>query len=203
MNYQKVLDEILNKIGNNTPKLLLHACCAPCSSYVLEYLSKYFEITLYYYNPNIHPELEYNRRIEELKKFISEFNGVNKIGLVEEEYNTSEYFNEVKGLENLGERSKRCYNCYKFRMDKAALYAKNNNYDYFTTTLSISPYKVSNWINEIGRELEKKYNINYLYADFKKKNGYKRSLELSKQYNLYRQDYCGCIYSKQEREIKI
>ena len=201
MNYQKVLDEILNKIGNDTPKLLLHACCAPCSSYVLEYLSKYFEITLYYYNPNIHPELEYNRRIEELKKFISEFNGVNKIGLVEEEYNTSEYFNEVKGLENLGERSKRCYNCYKFRMDKAALYAKNNNYDYFTTTLSISPYKVSNWINEIGRELEKKYNINYLYADFKKKNGYKRSLELSKQYNLYRQDYCGCIYSKQEREI--
>ena len=203
MNYQKVLDEILNKIGNNTPKLLLHACCAPCSSYVLEYLSKYFEITLYYYNPNIHPELEYNRRIEELKKFINEFNGVNKIDLVEEEYNTSEYFNEVKGLENLGERSKRCYNCYKFRMDKAALYAKNNNYDYFTTTLSISPYKVSNWINEIGSELEKKYNINYLYADFKKKNGYKRSLELSKQYNLYRQDYCGCIYSKQEREIKI
>ena len=203
MNYQKVLDEILNKIGNDTPKLLLHACCAPCSSYVLEYLSKYFEITLYYYNPNIHPELEYNRRIEELKKFISEFNGVNKIDLVEEEYNTSEYFNEVKGLENLGERSKRCYNCYKFRMDKAALYAKNNNFDYFTTTLSISPYKVSNWINEIGRELEKKYNINYLYADFKKKNGYKRSLELSKQYNLYRQDYCGCIYSKQEREIKI
>ena len=201
MNYQKVLDEILNKIGNNTPKLLLHACCAPCSSYVLEYLSKYFEITLYYYNPNIHPELEYNRRIEELKKFINEFNGVNKIDLVEEEYNTSEYFNEVKGLENLGERSKRCYNCYKFRMDKAALYAKNNNYDYFTTTLSISPYKVSNWINEIGRELEKKYNINYLYADFKKKNGYKRSLELSKQYNLFRQDYCGCIYSKQEREI--
>ena len=203
MNYQKVLDEILNKIGNHTPKLLLHACCAPCSSYVLEYLSKYFEITLYYYNPNIHPELEYNRRIEELKTFISEFNGVNKIDLVEEEYNTSEYFNEIKGLENLGERSKRCYNCYKFRMDKAALYAKNNNYDYFTTTLSISPYKISNWINEIGSELEKKYNINYLYADFKKKNGYKRSLELSKQYNLYRQDYCGCIYSKQEREIKI
>ena len=148
MNYQKVLDEILNKIGNDTPKLLLHACCAPCSSYVLEYLSKYFEITLYYYNPNIHPELEYNRRIEELKKFISEFNGVNKIGLVEEEYNTSEYFNEVKGLENLGERSKRCYNCYKFRMDKAALYAKNNNFDYFTTTLSISPHKKSDWIND-------------------------------------------------------
>lgn len=201
MNYQKVLDETLNKIGNSTPKLLLHACCAPCSSYVLEYLSKYFEITLYYYNPNIHPKLEYNRRIEELKKFLNEFNGENKIDLVEEEYNTLEYFNEVKGLEDLGERSRRCYNCYKFRMDKAAKYAKNNNFDYFTTTISISPYKISNWINEIGSKLEKKYNINYLYADFKKKNGYKRSLELSKQHNLYRQDYCGCIYSKEERKI--
>lgn len=205
MNYQKILDETLIQISDQkeVPKLLLHACCAPCSSYVLEYLNNYFEITLYYYNPNIHPELEYNRRIEELKKFISEFKTINKIDLVEEEYNISEYFNEVKGLENLGERSKRCYNCYKFRMDKAAKYAKENNFDYFTTTLSISPYKNSNWINEIGNYLENKYDIKYLYADFKKKNGYKRSLELSKDYRLYRQDYCGCIYSKQEREIRI
>ena len=203
MNYQKILENTLEQIKNNTPKLLLHACCAPCSSYVLEYLSNYFEITIYYYNPNIHPENEYIRRINELKKFISEYKLVNKVHLIEEEYNPKEYFDHIKGLENLGERSKRCYNCYKFRMEKAAKYAKNNNFDFFTTTLSISPYKDSNWINEIGKVLEDKYNIKYLYADFKKKNGYKRSLELSKEYGLYRQDYCGCIYSKQEREIKI
>ena len=205
MNYQRMLDEILDQISssNRTPKLLLHACCAPCSSYVLEYLSKYFEITIYYYNPNIHPETEYSRRINELKKFINEYKSQNKIYLVEENYDPKEYFNEVKGFESLGERSKRCYNCYKFRMEKAVQYAlKENNFDYFTTTLSISPYKDADWINEIGAILEKKYNIKYLYADFKKKNGYKRSLELSKEYGLYRQDYCGCIYSKQEREIK-
>ena len=206
MNYQRMLDETLAQISlsNKTPKLLLHACCAPCSSYVLEYLSKYFEITIYYYNPNIHPETEYTRRIDELKKFISEYKSQNKIYLVEENYDPKEYFNEVKGLENLGERSKRCYNCYKFRMEKAVQYAlQENNFDYFTTTLSISPYKDANWVNEIGKTLEEKYDIKYLYADFKKKNGYKRSLELSKEYGLYRQDYCGCIYSKQEREIKV
>ena len=205
MNYQKILDEILEQISlsGKTPKLLLHACCAPCSSYVLEYLSNYFEITIYYYNPNIHPENEYIRRINELKKFLTEFKPKNKVNLVEENYNTLEYFNQIKGLENLGERSKRCYKCYKLRMEKAAKYAKENNFDYFTTTLSISPYKKANWINEIGSMLEEKYNIKYLYADFKKKDGYKRSLILSKEYNLYRQDYCGCIYSKQEREIIV
>ena len=205
MNYQKILDESLAQIkqSNKIPKLLLHACCAPCSSYVLEYLSEFFEITIYYYNPNIHPENEYNRRINELKKFLIDFKPKNEIKLVEENYNTLEYFDKIKGLENLGERSKRCYKCYKFRMEKAVIYAKDNSFDYFTTTLSISPYKDSNWINEIGNLLEDKYNVKYLYADFKKKNGYKRSLELSKEYGLYRQDYCGCIYSKQEREIKI
>ena len=205
MNYQIVLDETLKKISlsDKTPKLLLHACCAPCSSYVLEYLSEFFEITIYYYNPNIHPENEYIRRINELKKFLTEFKAKNKVNLVEETYNTLEYFNEVKGLENLGEKSERCYKCYKLRMKKAVEYAKNNNFDYFTTTLSISPYKKSDWINEIGSILEDKYNVKYLYSDFKKKNGYKRSLELSKEYGLYRQDYCGCIYSKQEREIIV
>ncbi|MBQ2946766.1 MAG: epoxyqueuosine reductase QueH [Bacilli bacterium] len=205
MIYQIVLDEILKQINlsGKTPKLLLHACCAPCSSYVLEYLSEFFEITIYYYNPNIHPENEYIRRLNELRKFLTEFKSKNKINLVEEIYNPLEYFNEVKGLENLGEKSKRCYKCYKLRMEKAVEYAKNNNFDYFTTTLSISPYKKSDWINEIGGMLENKYNIKYLYADFKKKNGYKRSLELSKEYGLYRQDYCGCIYSKQEREIIV
>ena len=205
MNYQIVLDETLKQISlsGKTPKLLLHACCAPCSSYVLEYLSNYFEITIYYYNPNIHPENEYIRRINELKKFLTEFKPKNKVNLVEETYNTLEYFNEIKGLEDLGERSERCYKCYKLRIDKAAKYAKENNFDYFTTTLSISPHKKSDWINEIGGILQDKYNIKYLYADFKKKNGYKRSLELSKEYGLYRQDYCGCIYSKQEREIIV
>ena len=205
MNYQKILDETLNVISlsGKTPKLLLHACCAPCSSYVLEYLSEFFEITIYYYNPNIHPENEYIRRINELKKFLTEFKTKNKVNLVEENYNSLEYFNKIKGLEDLGERSERCYNCYELRMENAALYASKNNFDYFTTTLSISPYKNSNWLNEIGKNLEEKYNIKYLYADFKKKNGYKRSLELSKEYKLYRQDYCGCIYSKQEREINV
>ena len=198
MNYQKLLDLELDKIkgSKSVPTLLLHACCAPCSSYTLEYLSKYFKITIYYYNPNIHPENEYIRRIEELKKFLNEFKTDNKVELIEGEYNPASYFNSVKGLENLGEKSKRCYECYKLRMEEACKYAKEHNFNYFTTTLSISPYKISSWINEIGENLQNKYNIKYLYADLKKKNGYKRSLELSKEYNLYRQDYCGCIYSK-------
>ena len=198
MNYQKELEKILGTIDiNNKPKLLLHACCGPCSSYVIEYLSKYFNITIYYYNPNIYPKEEYNRRLEELKKFVIEFNS--NVNVIEELYNQEDYNNAVKNLEHLGEKSIRCYNCYEFRMNKAALYAKENNYDYFTTTLSISPHKNSKWINEIGWLLEQKYDIKYLYSDFKKKEGYKRSLELSKEYNLYRQDYCGCIYSKKER----
>ena len=202
MNYQKLLDETIDKIKqeNITPKLLLHACCAPCSSYVLEYLSNYFEITIYYYNPNIYPETEYQRRINELKKFIDTYKTENKVNFVEEKYDQKEYYKVIKGLEHLGEKSERCYECYKFRMNKAAIYAKENNFDFFTTTLSISPYKNANWINEIGEHLEKEYGVKYLYSDFKKKNGYKRSLELSKKYNLYRQDYCGCVYSKEERE---
>ena len=198
MNYQKELEKILDTIDiKSKPKLLLHACCGPCSSYVIEYLSKYFDITIYYYNPNIYPKEEYERRLEELKKFVNTFN--NGVKVIEELYDPEDYNKAVKNLEHLGEKSIRCYNCYEFRMNKAALYAKENNYDYFTTTLSISPHKNSNWINEIGNNLEKEYGIKYLYSDFKKKNGYKRSLELSKEYNLYRQDYCGCKYSKKER----
>ena len=202
MNFQKLLEEEINKIKDIKikPKLLLHACCGPCSSYVIEYLSNYFDITIYYYNPNIYPENEYLRRLNELIKFIREFN--NNITVIEEKYETNEFYNNIRGLEKLGEKSKRCYNCYKFRMNKSALYAKNNNYDYFTTTLSISPYKNAEWLNEIGKNLEKIYNIKYLYADFKKKNGYKRSLELSKEYKLYRQEYCGCVYSYQEKKIQ-
>ena len=203
MNFQKLLDEEIELIKDREvkPKLLLHACCGPCSSYVVEYLSKFFDITIYYYNPNTYPEVEFNRRLDELNKFISSFN--NKIKVVEENYNPIEFYNNIKGLEHLGEKSRRCYNCYKLRMNKAALYAKENNFDYFTTTLSISPYKNANWINEIGSKLENKIGIKYLYSDFKKKDGYKRSLELSKEYGLYRQEYCGCVYSKQERETIV
>lgn len=197
INYQLVLDKELELIKNNKikPKLLLHACCAPCSSFVIEYLHNYFDITIIYYNPNIYPIEEYTRRKEELKKFLTTFKISDKIKLIEMDYNFKEYYDAIKGLETLGEKSKRCYNCYQFRMEKAAKYAVDNNFDYFTTTLSISPYKISSWINEIGEELSKKYGVKYLYADFKKRNGYKRSLELSKEYNLYRQTYCGCNFS--------
>lgn len=200
--YQKVLDEMLLKISKRkkVPKLLLHACCAPCSSYVLEYLSKYFEITIYYYNPNIEPYQEFEKRVEELRKLIKEMPVVHKVNIVVENYNNKEFKDAIRGYEKLKEGSERCFNCYQLRMERSAKYAKNKKYDYFTTTLSISPYKNSDKLNEIGTNLERKYKIKYLYADFKKKNGYKRSIELSKKYNLYRQEYCGCIYSKLESE---
>lgn len=179
------------------PRLLLHACCGPCSSYVLECLRSVFDITVCFYNPNIYPSDEYIRRRQELKKFLSD---VHIESFVELPYDEKEYYNAVKGYENLGEKSIRCYQCYLFRMEKTIKYAKDNNFDFFTTTLSISPHKNSSWINEIGEKLEQKYQVKYLYSDFKKQNGYKRSLELSREYNLYRQDYCGCVYSKIERE---
>ena len=198
LNYQLLLDKELESIikSNKVPTLLLHACCAPCSSYVLEYLSKYFKVTILYYNPNITDKNEYFKRLNEIQNFIKKINYTNSVDIMDVEYNPDEYFNIVKGLEKDKEGGIRCYKCYEMRMDKTALIAKLNNYDYFTTTLSISPYKNSKWINEIGEHLQDKYNIKYLYADFKKRNGYKKSIELSKEYNLYRQNYCGCIYSK-------
>lgn len=199
MNYQLKLEEILEQI-EGTPKLLLHACCAPCSSYVLEYLSNYFYITILYYNPNIYPDTEYHRRYKELEDYLPKRHYKNKIELIELPYNPTDYYESIKGLESLGEKSKRCYECYNLRLEETCKYAKKHDFDYFTTTLSISPYKVSEWINAIGEILETKYEVNYLYADFKKNNGYKRSLELSKEYNLYRQEYCGCSFSKQKRE---
>lgn len=205
MNFQTKCEEILESLSErrDKPSLLLHACCAPCSSYVLEYLTNYFKITILYYNPNIYPVEEYQRRLNELKKFLQDASFANSVTLVEDRYEQTEYYDAIKGLEMLGERTKRCYSCYELRMEEACKYAKNHNFDYFTTTLSISPYKNSEWINEVGMKLEEKYSISYLYADFKKKNGYKRSLELSKEYDLYRQDYCGCEYSKAVRENSI
>ncbi len=204
MNFQVRLEEELGRIeeSKKTPTLLLHACCAPCSSYVLEYLAKYFEITILYYNPNIYPSEEYERRKQELIDFLPQRKYPHPVHLVEDKYLPEEYEKAIFGLEDLGEKTRRCYECYMLRMRRACEYASQNHFDYFTTTLSISPYKVSSWINEIGKLLEKEYSVKYLYADFKKKGGYLRSLELSREYHLYRQDYCGCKFSMEERERK-
>lgn len=200
MNYQIILEEELKKL-NEPKKLLLHACCAPCSSYVLEYLSNYFYITVYYYNPNIDTDEEYNHRLQEIKRFISEFKTKYPVKLVELDHLSEEYDAVIKGLENEKEGGLRCFECYRLRLEKSFIYAKENNFDYITTTLTISPLKNSKKINEIGKELEEKYNFPYLYSDFKKKEGYKRSIVLSHEYNLYRQDYCGCKYSKKKNIV--
>lgn len=199
MNYNLECEKILNSIDlNHKPTLLLHSCCAPCSSAVLERISKYFSITILFYNPNITDYEEYLKRKEELKRLIKDVNY--QIEIMDCDYDKEKFIEMALGLEDKKEGDIRCYKCYKLRLEKTAMLAKENNFDYFTTTLSISPYKNSNWLNEIGEELANKYNINYLYADLKKKNGYKRSIELSNIYHLYRQDYCGCIYSKVERD---
>ena len=195
MNYQLVLDETLQNL-NGVPKLLLHACCAPCSSYCLEYLSEYFEITVYFYNPNIDSEEEYIKRLHELEKFIGEFKTKYPVHFVHEVYHHNEFLKLAKGLEKVPERGSRCLKCYRLRLEESFLYAKENKFDYITTTLTLSPHKNSHVINEIGKELEEKYSFKYLYSDFKKKDGYKRSIILSKEYNLYRQNYCGCEFSK-------
>ena len=202
INYQKILDELIGKLQkeNKIPKLLLHSCCAPCSSYVLEYLSKYFRITVLYYNPNISIEEEYLHRIEEQKRLISEMKTINKVDFVQGEYNPNDFFAIAKGLEDAKEGGERCFKCYELRLKETVKIALDNGYDYFTTTLSISPHKNAEWLNEIGKELSNKYDVKYLYSDFKKKNGYKRSIELSREYELYRQDYCGCVYSKAEAQ---
>jgi len=200
INYQKELDKTLFNISKSgeTPTLLLHSCCAPCSSYVLEYLSGLFKITIFYYNPNISPKSEYDIRADEQMKFISMLKPKNEINIIEGNYNADAFYNIAKGLENEKEGGARCFKCYELRLGEAARLAKEKNYDYFTTTLSVSPYKNAAWLNEIGEKLEQQYDVKYLYSDFKKKNGYKRSIELSNIYNLYRQNYCGCEFSKRD-----
>lgn len=193
-NYQLVLDKILENINGET--LLLHSCCAPCSSYVLEYLSNYFKITVFYYNPNISPVEEYNKRKEEQIKFIKKLDTKYKVSYLEADYDNDKFLDISKGLEHEVEGGNRCFKCYNLRLEKTAQKALEYGFDYFGTTLSISPYKNSNKLNEIGEDIQNKYNIKYLFSDFKKKNGYKRSIELSREYNLYRQDYCGCEFSK-------
>lgn len=194
MNYDLEMEKQMKSIKEGTP-LLLHACCAPCSSAVLERIGNFFKVTIFYYNPNITNEDEYKKRVDEVKRFISSFKTKYPISLEEGTYDPREFFDISKGLEKEPERGKRCYLCYKLRLNETAKIADELGFDYFCTTLTLSPHKNSNWINEIGEELNNKYNSTYLYSDFKKKNGYKRSIELSNEYNLYRQNYCGCIYS--------
>lgn len=202
MNYQKELDKLIEKIQKEerVPKLLLHSCCAPCSSYVLEYLSGYFEITVFFYNPNIFPETEHTKRIVEQQMLIDKMKGKHPISFLAGNYDRERFFHIVKGYEHVKEGGERCFRCYALRLEEAAIVAKEGEFDYFTTTLSISPMKNAEKLNDIGNHIAKKYGIPYLPSDFKKKNGYKRSIELSKQYDLYRQDYCGCEFSYRDRQ---
>ena len=200
-NYQKELDRILLQLDNKEekPRLLLHSCCAPCSSYVLEYLNSYFRITVYYYNPNITEKAEYDKRIQEVRRLIKEM-GLTDVDVLEGEHDPKAFFAMAAKWPGEKEGGLRCYDCYKMRLMDTAEVAAKNGYDYFTTTLSISPHKNAKWLNELSEEASAVYHVKTLPADFKKRNGYKRSIELSAEYDLYRQDYCGCIFSKKERE---
>ncbi|MGN0298432.1 MAG: epoxyqueuosine reductase QueH [Lachnospiraceae bacterium] len=198
INYQKCLEKTIEQEqkAQRVPTLFLHSCCAPCSSYVLEYLSQYFRITVFYYNPNITEKEEYKKRVEEINRLVHEMQGVYPIQLIEGNYEPERFFQMAKGLENEPEGGERCFGCYRLRLEESAKWAKEKKFDYFTTTLSISPMKNAEKLNEIGAELAEKYQISWLFSDFKKKNGYKRSVELSQEYHLYRQNYCGCGFSK-------
>lgn len=195
-NYQLMLDSVIRQIteSGKRPSLLLHACCAPCSSYVLEYLTDYFDITVFFYNPNISPESEYLHRVSEIKRLISEM--CPAVGFLEGKYEPKRFFEMAKGLEQEPERGARCHKCYRMRLEESASAAKAEGFDYFTTTLSISPQKDSSVLNSIGKEISDIYGVPYLYSDFKKRGGYKRSIELSAQFHLYRQNYCGCVFSR-------
>ncbi len=197
-NYQRELDSIIKNLGSDRPRLLLHACCAPCSSYCLEYLNEYFDITVFFYNPNINSKAEFDYRQSEVKRLIEQMPLKYPVKLVQTQYDPNEFFSAVKGLENVREGGKRCFACYELRLLKTAEECLKGGYDYFCTTLTISPLKNSQKLNEIGESIANSLNLKFLPSDFKKKNGYKRSIELSKQYGLYRQNYCGCGFSYKE-----
>ena len=195
INYQKKMETIINGFEEDIkPKLLLHSCCAPCSSYVLNYLNTYFDITVFFYNPNMIDLEEFEKRFEEQKKIIKALNI--EVDLIKVDYDDQVFYESISGFENEPEGGLRCEKCFRLRLEEAAIYASAHHYDYFTTTLSISPLKNSKLLNEIGSELEGNYSVKYLFSDFKKKDGYKKSVDLSNEYDLYRQDYCGCIFSK-------
>jgi len=197
LNYQKELDRLLTEMNGveSVKRLLLHSCCAPCSSYVLEYLSEYFEITIFYYNPNIYPETEYAKRVAEQQALIDQMKPKYPISFETGRYDRNEFLKIAKGLEQISEGGERCFKCYELRLKEAARQAAAGGYDYFTTTLSISPMKNAAKINQIGERVGQEYGVNHLPSDFKKRGGYQRSIELSKEYGLYRQDYCGCEFS--------
>ena len=203
INYQKELDNLIDTINKEgrVPSLLLHSCCGPCSSYCIEYLSEFFNITVFYYNPNIYPDEEYYIRVKEQQKFIKEFPAKHKVSFIEGDYDKNSFYEIARGLENEPERGARCLKCYDLRLRRTADVAKEKGFDFFTTTLTISPMKDSQVLNEIGINISNELGVKWLPSDFKKKNGYKRSTELSKEYDMYRQDYCGCVYSYRERQM--
>ena len=196
-NYQKELDRIIedNSKAGKVPTLLLHACCAPCSSYCLEYLAEYFSITVFFYNPNLYPADEYDKRADEVRRLISLLQVKNPVKLIVADFDDKEFYAKVRGTEKLPEGGERCRKCFELRLEKTAQIAKENSFDFFTTTLTISPLKNAQVINEVGEEMAEKYGVAHLPSDFKKKGGYKRSVELSAEFGLYRQNYCGCVYS--------
>ena len=198
INYYLECEKEIRRNEGRLPRLLLHSCCAPCSSSVLEYLSPHFDITLFYFNPNITPEEEYRKRVAELHRLVSEVGYPNPVRIVEGRYDSSEFFAIARGLEDLPEGGERCAGCYRLRLEETAKVAAEGGFEYFTTTLSVSPYKNAQKLNAIGAELAEQYGVRYLFSDFKKKDGYRRSIELSAQYGLYRQNYCGCVFSAQQ-----
>jgi len=203
-NYQKELEKIIQKMAKEqtVPTLFLHSCCAPCSSYVLEYLSQYFSITIFYYNPNIYPEEEYYKRVREQQMLISKMPMRNPVSFIEGFYEKDKFYEVTKGMEWEKEGGERCFRCYELRLRQAAKSAASKGFDYFATTLSISPLKNAAKLNEIGERLAAEYQVAYLPSDFKKRNGYKRSIQLSQEYGLYRQNYCGCIFPRPDTEIR-
>lgn len=198
VNYQKDMEKVLAREMDRVPRLLLHVCCAPCSSYVLEYLSAYFEITVFYYNPNIEPEAEYRFRAAEEQRFITEIAPEHPIAYTEGDYDPAAFHEAVRGLEQEKEGGARCTECFRLRLDRAARACRDGGFDYFTTTLTISPLKDADRLNRLGQEAAAQYGVTWLPSDFKKRGGYVRSVELSRKHDLYRQDFCGCAYSRAE-----
>lgn len=205
INYQKVMEELIrnNCSEENAPTLLLHSCCAPCSSYCISCLAEYFHVAVFYYNPNIYPPEEFQMRAAEQKRFVDQFPTKYPVSYIEAPYEPDRFYEMAQGMEEVPEGGERCFACYEMRLRKSAEYALAHGFDFFTTTLSISPLKNAAKLNEIGAKLAEEYGIKYLFSDFKKKDGYKKSTEISREYEMYRQYYCGCVFSKRDRDRQI
>lgn len=205
INYQKVMEELIRDNCSETvvPRLLLHSCCAPCSSYCISCLAEYFHVTVFYYNPNIYPPEEYRMRAAEQKRFVEQYPTKYPVSYIEAPYESDRFYEMARGMEDIPEGGERCFACYEMRLKKSAEYASLHGFDFFTTTLSISPLKNAQKLNEIGAKLAEQFHVQYLYSDFKKKDGYKKSTEISNEYQMYRQYYCGCVFSKRDRDRQI